>query len=312
MEGNVKRIIAAGLAVFFLIGVLPYFLDFLHNRQNQDNLQIKMLLSDGSIKFLPLEEYLIGVVAAEMPAEFEIEALKAQSVAARTYVLKRMENNRENSNSYDVDITEKTQVWNSKQQMLRKWGIINYHKNRGKIARAVEATKGEFLTYKGPKIEAVYSSSCGRKDTERSGDVWVGNMDYLISVPSNEVSPLRFVNNQTFDIATFYSLLGYNRIPSQFEADAIVILERTNAGRVKSLRVGNEVFKATDFRAKLSLPSTDFEWKVEAQKIEFITYGKGHAVGMSQYGANDMAKAGNDYTKILQHYYPGTKIEKLR
>ncbi|NLO98517.1 MAG: stage II sporulation protein D [Peptococcaceae bacterium] len=311
MEENNKRIIAAVLAVFFLLGVFPSIFNFLSEKKNQPYLQVRLLQDDGKVKILPLEEYLIGVVAAEMPAEFEVEALKAQCVAARTYVLKRIEQNKKHNMAFDVDITEKTQAWNSNQQMLKKWGILNYYKYRRKIARAVEATKGEFLTYNGQIIDAVYFSSCGRKDTERASDVWSGNVEYLTNVPSNEVLPLRFVRNQTFDAPTFYKLLGFKQSPTQFDANSIVLIDRTKAGRVKSLRVLNKVFNATDFRAKLQLPSTDFEWNIDAQKIEFITYGKAHAVGMSQYGANDMAKAGHDYTKILQHFYPGTEIKIL-
>jgi len=304
---NVRRIMAAVLAFFFLVGILPYCLTHLFISEKQQGTVVRVLMSNGEVKNIQLEEYLIGVVAAEMPAEFEIEALKAQSVAARTYVLKKIEENE--TKSYDVDMTEKTQAWNSNQEMFRKWGIINYYKYRCKMDRAIAETKGRILMYNGQKIDAVYHSSSGRKETERASDVWLADTGYLTNVSSGEATPLRFVKHQVYDVNTFYKLLGFTQIPLQFTDSDLILIDRTEAGRVKNMTVRNKVFKGTELRAKLQLQSTDFEWKIEGKKIEFITYGKGHGVGMSQYGANDLAKSGNNYAQILGHFYPGTKIE---
>jgi len=303
------RITAAVLAVFFLVGFLPYCINhFFHSGKSQ-GLQVRLLVSADVIKNIELEEYLIGVVAAEMPAEFESEALKAQSIAARTYVLKKIDTN--NGNSYDVDITEKTQAWNSNTDMFKKWGVVNYYKYRSKIAHAVNGTRGIILTYNGQKIDAVYHSSSGRKDTERAGDVWQSDTGYLTSVASGESNTLRFVKHQIFDVENFYDLLGFSQTPARFSESDLILIDRTKAGRIKNVAIRNKVFKGTELRTKLLLPSTDFEWKIQGSKIEFISYGKGHGVGMSQYGANDLAKSGNDYAKILRHYYPGTKMEKV-
>jgi len=307
---NVKKITAAILAVIFLVGIFPYSLTRLLGSNNKSKMQVRIALPNGQVKSVSLEDYLIGVVAAEMPAEFETEALKAQAVAARTYVLKKM-GDKTTDSSFDVDTTEKTQAWNSNQEMFRKWGIIGYIKYQRKIAKAVEATYGKILTYNGQKIDAVYHSSCGRKNTERASDVWSTDTNYLVNVPSGETTPLRFVKHQVFDINTFYKALGFTQIPSGFSDSDLIIIERTKAGRVKTLAIRNKVFGGTDFRARLQLPSTDFEWRLQGKKIEIITYGKGHGVGMSQYGANDLAQAGKDYTEILGHYYPGTKLEKV-
>jgi len=306
---NLKKTTAAILAVIFFVGIFPYALTkLLGANQKKQTIYISLALPNAEIERIPLEEYLIGVVAAEMPAEFEIEALKAQAVAARTYVLKRMEE-KPADQIFDVDTTVKTQAWISNQEMFRKWGIISYVKYRGKIEQAVEETQGKMMTYHGLKIDAVYHSSCGRKSTERASDVWSGDVSYLTNVPSGEATPLRFVKHQVFDIEVFYQALGFTQIPTAFTDSDLIIIERTKAGRVKTLAIKNKVFEATDFRSKLQLPSTDFEWRVEGSKIELITYGKGHGVGMSQYGANDLAKAGRQYTEILGHYYPGTKLE---
>ncbi|HHV64855.1 MAG TPA: stage II sporulation protein D [Peptococcaceae bacterium] len=310
MKGNIKKITAVLLAVIFLVGILPYGLTRFFDRSYKDQkLQVRVEMGNGQIRNIPLEEYLIGVVAAEMPAEFELEALKAQAVAARTYVLKRMSESQ--SNVYDVDTTEKTQAWRSNRQLFRQWGLISYFKYQKKIAQAVEETKGQVLTFNNKLVDTVYHSSSGRKSTERAGDVWSAETSYLVNVPSGEANPLRFVKQQILDAKTFYTMLGFTDPPAELTANDLMILERTKAGRIKTLAVKNKVFTGTDFRARLQLPSTDFEWRIQSDKIELTVYGKGHAVGMSQYGANDMAQAGKKYNQILGHYYPGTKLEKL-
>ncbi|RNC28871.1 MAG: Amidase enhancer [Candidatus Dichloromethanomonas elyunquensis] len=311
MKLHLKKTTASIMAVILLVGIFPYFLSkYFEINSEKQGIHVRLSLSSGQIRTLPLEEYLIGVLAAEMPAEFEMEALKAQAVASRTYVLKRMEN-RTTEQTYDVDTTEKTQAWISNQEIFRKWGIINYFKYHRKMVQAVEATSGKILTYNGQKIDAVYYSSCGRKSTERASDVWGTETNYLTNGPSGEENPSRFVKHQVYEVEPFYKALGFNQIPLELTEKDIVILQRTKAGRVKTLKIRNKVFEATDFRTRLQLPSTDFEYRIQGKKIEIITYGKGHAVGMSQYGANDLAKSGKDYTEILRHYYQDTKIEKV-
>lgn len=308
MNETVKKITVIVMTVILFVGIIPYLLTRIAG-QNFSNkkVQVRVLLPDGKIKRLPLEEYLVGVVAAEMPAEFENEALKAQAVAARTYVLRGMEDDN-GQNLYDVDTSENTQAWKSNQELFSQWGLLNYFTYHRKIALAVSATEGKILIYNGKKIDAVFFSSCGRKNTEKSNEVWESDVPYLTNVASAETNPLRFVKHQIFDAATFYSKLGFSSIPAQFSASDLIIIERTKAGRVKNLAVRNKIYKGTDFRKKLQIPSTDFEWRIQDNKIELITYGKGHGVGMSQYGANDLAKAGKKYTEILGHYYPGTKL----
>ena len=309
MNRKLIRITAGGLAVILLIIVIPFALNKISKSPKQD-LQIRLHMSDNEIKILPIEEYLIGVVAAEMPAEFEFEALKAQAVAARTYVLKRKNASDEEATFYDVDTTEKTQVWISTQDMIKKWGIINYWKYQRKISQAVEETRGMIITYNGQIIDAVYHSSCGRNDTERAVEVWSSDVGYLVNVPSGEVNKQRFIKNVYFDVTTFYTHLEFTQMPSRFSEGDLVILERTKAGRIKTLAIRNRIFAGTDFRTKLGLPSTDVEWKLHGDKIELMVYGNGHGVGMSQYGANDLAKEGRDFKEIITHYYQGVKISK--
>lgn len=311
MNQKLIRITAGSIAVILLIVVIPFALNSILGSSNKkQDLQIRLHMGNNNIQTLPLEEYIIGVVAAEMPAVFEPEALKAQAVAARTYALKRR-NDSNTEGIFDVDTTEKTQVWISTQDMIKKWGIINYWKYHRKISKAVEETQGMVLTFKGQLIDAVYHSSSGRKDTERADEVWSSNAEYLVNVSSGEVDTLRYVKYITFDVSTFYKLLEFPKIPSQFSANDLLILERTKAGRVKSIAIKNRIFAGTDFRTKLRLPSTDFEWQVHGDKIELMVYGNGHGVGMSQYGANDLAKEGKSYKEILTHYYQGININRI-
>lgn len=311
MNANIKKITAVIMAVIFLVGLLPYSLTKIFKTgYKKQGVQVRVSMENGQVRSIPLEEYLIGVVAAEMPAEFEIEALKAQAVAARTYVLKRIGETKTKS-SFDVDTTEKTQAWNSNQALFRKWGIVNYFKYHRKISQAVEETQGKVITFNGQLIDAVYHSSSGRKGTEKAGDVWSADTSYLTNVPSGEGTPLRFVKQQVFDVNTFYKLLEFSPLPAEFTENDLIIIERTKGGRIKTLAIRNKVFKGTELRSKLQLPSTDFEWRIHSKKIELIIYGKGHGVGMSQYGANDLAKAGKEYDEILGHFYQGTKLEKI-
>lgn len=312
MNHKLFKITAVILAVILLMVLIPLLVNklmFLDDKKR--DLQIRLHLGNEKVKLLPLEEYLVGVVAAEMPAEFESEALKAQAVAARTYVLKRKSEGAGSGTVFDVDTTEKTQVWISNEDMIKKWGIINYWKYHRKISKAVEDTSGVVITYNGQLIDAVYHSSCGRKETERAGEVWSSDVQYLINAPSGEQDTSRFIKYVSFDVLTFYKLLGFNQIPNSFSTSDLLILERTEAGRIKTLVIRNRIYEGTDFRTMLKLPSTDFEWKISPDRIELMVYGNGHAVGMSQYGANDLAKSGKNYKEILAHYYQGIKINRI-
>lgn len=310
MGQNSKKITAVIMAVIFFIGIVPLCISYFVDRDNIDaGTMVRVKLPDDRIKKMPIEDYLIGVIAAEMPASFELEALKAQAVAARTYVIKRIQSSSERD--YDVDTTVKTQAWNSKEEMLKKWGIINYIHNYKKIAKAVEATQGMVVTYRGAIIDAFFHSSSGRNKTERSGDVWSSDRDYLRNVSSEEIKPLRFVQSLKFDNAEFYQLLGLSDTSGEISDNDITVLERTAAGRIKTVVINGKVFKGTELRTKLQLASTDFEWKTNGTQITFVAYGKGHGIGMSQYGANDLAGNGKSYIAILGHYYTGTTLKKI-
>ncbi|TGE33933.1 stage II sporulation protein D [Desulfosporosinus sp. Sb-LF] len=276
-----------------------------------EDVQIRVLMPNGEVKKFPLEDYLLGVVAAEMPAEFEVEALKAQAIAARTYAARRLSLGNLQEGGYDVDTTVQTQAWFSEAQMRNNWGWLNYWRYRGKIQKAVTETYGKVLVTNGEYIEAYYHSSSGRKPTERSEEVWSSPRPYLLNVSSGEENLQRYIKSVSFTPQEIYKKLGIVRPASSFTLGDFMILERTAVGRAKNVRVLGNVYPATQLRKLLGLSSTDIEWVVQPEHITITTYGNGHAVGMSQWGANDLAKGNKKVEEILDHYYPGTKLMLL-
>lgn len=271
---------------------------------------IRILMKDGKIEKLGLEEYIVGVVAAEMPAEFAEEALKAQAIAARTYAAKKITENIEAD--YDVDTTTNTQVWLSPREMREKWNWLAYWRYYGKITKAVESTQNQVLVANGQYVDAFFHSSSGRKPTERSEDVWSSSRPYLQNVQSGEEDPSRFIKNVTFTPAKLYEKLGLAATPRDFTENDFLILSETAAGRVKTIKVLGEIYTGSQLRTLLGLASTDMEIVLNPQEVKITTYGYGHGVGMSQYGANDLANNGYAFEEILQHYYPGSFLLTLK
>ena len=276
-----------------------------------DDVEIRVLMPNGSVVKLPLEEYLLGVVAAEMPAEFEVEALKAQAIAARTYAAKRLSQSNLSDGGYDVDTTVQTQAWLSDKQMSDKWGWLNYWRYRGKLNTAVTGTRSMVLVANGDYIEAVYHSSSGRKPTERSDEVWSSPRSYLQNVSSGEENLQRYVKSISFTPQELYKKLEITAPSRSLTSGDFQVLVKTSVGRAKSVRVLGKVYPATQLRTLLGLSSTDMEWVVQPERLIITTYGNGHAVGMSQWGANDLAKKNLKVDEILNHYYPGTKLMAL-
>ena len=265
-----------------------------------NNIYVSVRRSDGSVVSLELEDYVTGVVSAEMPALFNSEALKAQAVIARTYALKA------NSNGRVLSDNESTQSYKDNGQLASMWGG-NYNSYYNKIRDCVMSTSGMYLTYGGNYIEAVYhSTSNGR--TEDSSNVWGNYYPYLVSVDSvYDNSNPSFSISKTFSYSELSSLLGINVSGvSEFN-----ILGYTSGGRVSSISVDGVEFSGVNFRSKLGLRSADFDIFKGDDGVVITTRGYGHGVGMSQYGANGMGKAGYSYYDILLHYYPGVSIEQL-
>ncbi|MEA4902708.1 stage II sporulation protein D [Desulfitobacterium sp.] len=276
-----------------------------------EDFNIRVKMSDGNIETMTLETYLVGVVAAEMPAEFDSEALKAQAVAARTYAAKKMSQRSASDSGYDVDTTVQTQAWLSENEMKTKWGWLSYWRYFKKIGDSVKSTEGQVLVSEGQYIDAFFHSSSGRKPTERAEEVWSSSRSYLQNIESGETNQARFLKTYKFTPSTLYQKLGLTRSPQPLENKDFEIMSKTAAGRAKEVRVLGTVYKAPQLRTLLGLASTDIEFTIQPEEIQIKTYGNGHAVGMSQYGANDLAKAGRNYKEILSHFYPGTQILSL-
>lgn len=259
----------------------------------------------NEIDNIPFEEYVKGVLAGEMPANFHIEALKAQAVAARSYVLKKMANNKDKE--YDVVDTIENQVYLDDETLKKNWKN-NYEKNMNKLKQAIIETKGEYLTYDGEVINAFFFSTSNGK-TENCEEVFVQKLPYLKSVDSSwdiNISPV-YNNEKKLTKEEFYKKLNLK----YDENLKIEVLNYTTAGSIKTVKINGKTFKSTDIRSKLSLKSTSFTIKNVNDEIIITTKGNGHGVGMSQYGAYGMAKEGYNYTQILKHYYTGVEIKKI-
>lgn len=251
----------------------------------------------GTVEQIELEEYLVGVVAAEMPASFNIEALKAQAILARTYALKKM------SKGEKLTDTVSTQAYIDKNEMQKKWGD-DYTKYYNKIVSAVNSTKGQVVKYNGNYIEALYHSTSNGK-TESAKEVWGQDIPYLKSVDSSwdkKTSAYLKIENKEFN--TLMKILGLDIDKNT----NIEILSKDESGRVSKIKVEDKIYTGIEFRTLLGLRSTDFDITITENGLEIITRGYGHGVGMSQYGANEMAKLGYNYKDIINHYYQNVKI----
>ena len=240
-----------------------------------------------------------------MPASFEKEALKAQAVAARSYVLKKIETS--NNQDYDIVDTVMNQVYLSDEELKSKWKE-KFDENNNKLKEIIKETKGEYLTYNGELVEAFFFSTSAGK-TENSGEVFVTQLPYLKSVDSawdEEVSPV-YYDSLEYSIYDFCIKLN---LPYQKEIK-IEILQTTSTGRIKKLKINNKEFMATEVVNLLKLRSTYFDIEQLNDNIIIKTRGYGHGVGMSQYGAQAMSKKGYKYDEILKYYYQGVEISKL-
>ena len=258
---------------------------------------------------MDLEEYVLGVLAAEMPAEFEAEALKAQAVAARTYTLYCAASGKHDQAQVCTDFAC-CQAWKDEERMRSDWGA-EYDKWRAKLSAAVDATAGQQLVYEGaPVFAAFHSSSAGR--TESCGAIW-GTLPYLVSVDSPEDAGTvpNYISQLEISPLDFRDTLLHFHPEADFSTDEKAWIGETvyeDSGRVDSVRLGGISFAGTKLREIFALRSTAFTLEYTGSSFLFTVTGYGHGIGMSQYGANVMAAQGSDYRAILAHYYPGTQL----
>lgn len=262
--------------------------------------------NSGEIKEMSVEDYVFGVVAAEMPASYEIEALKAQAVAAYTYACYK----RENAKTKEYDITTDftvDQSFKTKEQAITDWGE-NSEQYVEKIETAVKETEQSVLVYDGKPILAVYHAlSCG--NTYSAKDVWNKDIPYLQSVScADDKLAKNYTSSFTFTEKELTEKFSGN---DAFEGKSIIGKRKTaKSGIVTSLEVFGKEFSGNEVREILDLPSSNFSCTADNGKYIFTVNGYGHGVGMSQNGANSMAKQGYDFLEILTHFYKGAKLEK--
>jgi len=282
-----------------------------------DDIKISMYNHvEKKLVVLPLEEYLVGVVAGEMPASFNIEALKAQAVAARTLAVYKMQafGGKGCELMEGADICSSyahCQEWISEESRKKNWGA-DYESNMEKIRRAVLETSKEIIKYEGKPIEVLYHSTSNGK-TEDAGEVFSFSLPYYKVVESEgEEDYHKFNNSVTIKNSRFVEIFKKKYPGSTLKADnlagQIKINGYTGGGRVKSITVGGITLRGTDFRLMYGLSSADFSFKFGKNTVTIETRGFGHGVGMSQVGADRMADKGYKYKEILAHYYQGVTI----
>ena len=262
--------------------------------------QVTVYRSNGSVITLSMSDYLIGVVGAEMPASFPLEALKAQAVVARTYALKRI------SSGQKLTDTVSTQAYKDNNQLRREWQG-NFDTYYNKIKLAVTSTNNMTIKYNGTYIDAVYhSTSNGR--TEDAVHVWGNSVPYLKSVESSwDKNASSYLRTEEKELSVLLALLGIDLS----DESSIEIVSRNASGRVSSIRIGNKNYSGVELRNLLGLRSADFDLEVQNNKVIITTRGYGHGVGMSQYGAKGMAENGYNYQQILRHYYQGINLSTI-
>lgn len=299
------------LITILLIIMIPYIIvtlfiadDEVHFHFKKDQM-IRIKQSNGNLLSIPFEQYITGVLAGEMPTSFALEALKAQAVAARSYALVKMGQNK--GKDYDVVDTVMNQVYLDEETLKNKWGS-EYVNKINKVKMAILETKGQYIDYNGQVAEAFFFSTSTGK-TENVEEVFSEKLPYLRSVDSSfdkEVSPV-YEDTASYTLEEFCTKLS---IPKTNPV-VVQIKTTTSTGRIKTLHINGKEMSAQYVVNKLSLRSTFFSIQQTGETITITTRGYGHGVGMSQYGAEALAKKGYTYDQILKHYYTDIQIKKI-
>ena len=282
--------------------------EIIHNKTSSQMINVYNTETEKLMQ-LEMETYIAGVVAAEMPASFELDALKAQAVAARTFALKRMNVPNSNVKALHSDAQISTspttcQAWISDDEQRERWGK-DYTKWHQKIIQAVTETAGEVLCYDGVLIDPVYHASCGGGATESAEYVWGNAKPYLVSVPCNH--PADQHSGVTMAISQAELM---EKLDLQSNAVNVIAEERTPSNRLKTMLVGDNTIRGSELRNALGLKSTLIDWLIIGDQMIVTTNGYGHGAGMCQNGANYYAQLGYNYQQILQHYYRGAVVQK--
>jgi stage II sporulation protein D len=296
------------LLIICLLLVFIYIMSFPKKETHfslspESTVKVNLKMKDNSIINISLEDYVIGVVAAEMPAEYPIEALKAQAIASRTYAMYKINTSQE---KYDVTTDVTTQAYYTQTEMQERWqSKYEYYYN--KIKEAVNSTKNIVMKQNEEPICAYYFA-ISNGYTESSISVFGGDLSYAESVPSIwDENSSGYEKTISIDKNTFCNKLN-------IKCNNIIIkdVNKDSTGRVDSININSQTFKGTDVRKLLNLRSTDFAINsTDKDNIIITTKGYGHGVGMSQYGAYVLAKNGKNYNEILNYYYHNIEIKEI-
>lgn len=296
----------------------PTDIAFDKKNSGEENIAV-YFTKENKIKTLNLEEYIRGVVCAEMPAEFNIEAIKAQAIAARTFAMAHMEvyggKKYEKAKGADVTDNEECQAYIDKDSRLSSWPKKQAGQYWNKITEAVQETNGQVIKYNGKMIMDPYYFAVSSGKTEDSVAVFGDYEPYLKSVssPGEEAAP-KYKSQIKMSYNSFISNIEEQYTNSNINIfnirNEIKIISRTSSGTVKEVKIGSETISGSKFRSLLKLNSSNFNIVFHFTNVEINCIGYGHDVGMSQWGANAMAKSGKNYKDILTHYYQGVNVEK--
>lgn len=275
---------------------------------------IKLLHTEtGEIEEVDLDNYLYGVVSSEMPASFEIEALKAQAVVARTYTIYQMKNGGKHENCNVCDSSLCCQAWISKENRYSRWEEENREEYWNKIVQAVNETKGKVALYNGEPINALFHSNSGGS-TESPINVWGGDYAYLQTVETSGEENYSSYSSEvqvSKDEIIKIMLEKYSEFKIDFGSqEAIKILEYTPGGRVKRILIGNIEISGVEARSLFGLKSAKFNFEISGDIIKFFVTGYGHGVGLSQCGSDVLAKTGMTYEQIVKYYYKDVEISE--
>ena len=301
---KVLKIGVLSLLIFFFPGIVALPFGFIKGIAFEDegvdilkrNKTIISVLDKGEITEKFVEEHLVGVLLGEMPVSYEVEALKAQAVAARTYIYRKIGTNPASHPEADLCTNPSCCMAYMETDSVNQESLA-------KIKKAVSETEGEYLVYE-EEIASAFFYACSSGKTENSEDVWGEEIPYLRSVESEtDKNNPQFTEEKNFASGQLKSILGVNSL----ETGGI---SYTEGGSVKNIVIGGKTFKGTEIRSLLGLRSACFTISKNGENYKFTTKGNGHGVGMSQFGANEMAKSGKDYEEILYHYFKGCEIDK--
>ncbi len=325
-KGNAKVIIRVIIAIVLIATIILYI-----TNKDQDStqsqpdpkgtfqpigvpVQVYNHTTDQTVE-MDLEMYVYNVLSAEMPAGFSLEALKAQAVAARTLVAYKMDGHKCGRGDGAVVCTDfaHCQAYDDEDGQRKKWGD-SYEEYSSKLWKAVNATRGQIICYDGQPIQVFYHSSAGEK-TEDVQNVFSQALPYLQSVDSEEVqtSSAAYSDSVTLtnrEFVTAINKLAQKQVITEDDLSSqIRVVSRFESGRVNQIKMGDVLFTGIQTRTALGLRSTNFTMSFSNDTVTINTLGYGHGVGMSQYGANEMAKEGKTYLEILTHYYTGVSVE---